>query len=395
MATIVRMSTQGADLANLWNELSDDGDDRTMPGRGMDLSVLAQLKGDKQLGIEIQQDMLELQQTYCSRQTSPRQGLRVLALAAASDIGANTPIDFLLEGSDVQLAVCYILPGKPFPDILPDHDVAIVIAPTTNDGQSALAAIEAISGKWPRALVNHPSGIRKLERDALYKTLRDVPGLVIPQTTRIARAELQRMTLQPPPAPAPRGPYSFPIIVRPVGSHAGVGLERIDNTDEIAGYLQRRPDAEFFWSPFIDYASKDGLFRKYRIVIIGGRPFAVHLGISDEWKVWYASADMAVSVDNRVEEAVFMQFFDEEFGLRHGSALTAVAQRVDLDYVAIDCAETRDGKLLIFEADNCAIVHNIDPVNVFPYKNAQMHKIFDAFIELLERRAGYIKPAAL
>ena len=71
-----------------------------------------------------------------------------------------------------------------------------------------------------------------------------------------------------------------------------------------------------------------------------------------------------------------------------------MAVRIGLDYVAIDCAETKDGALLIFEADNTAIVHDMDPPSVYPYKPAQMQKIFNAFRAMLYRRAGRLEIAA-
>ena len=83
-------------------------------------------------------------------------------------------------------------------------------------------------------------------------------------------------------------------------------------TQASTAYLAGRDEDGFFVSPFIDYSSRDGLFRKYRIAIIGGgRPYAVHMAIAEEWKVWYLNADMALSVPNRLEEATFMQFFDD------------------------------------------------------------------------------------
>jgi hypothetical protein len=39
--------------------------------------------------------------------------------------------------------------------------------------------------------------------------------------------------------------------------------------------------------------------------------------------------------------------------------------------------------LLIFEVDSGAVVHSMDPIAVFPYKQPQMRKIFAAFRELL------------
>ena len=83
-----------------------------------------------------------------------------------------------------------------------------------------------------------------------------------------------------------------------------------------------------------------------------------------------------------------MQAFEETFGRRHARAFAEMAGRVQLDYFLIDCAQTRDGDLLIFEADHCAIVHDMDPVNVYPYKPGAMKTLFDAFGAMLKRRAA-------
>ena len=130
-------------------------------------------------------------------------------------------------------------------------------------------------------------------------------------------------------------------------------------------YLAGR-ETEFFISRFVDYASADGMFRKYRIVMVDGKAYACHMAIAEEWKVWYLNADMALSASHRMEEALFMQAFDRDFAVRHAAALGEMAERIGLDYVAIDCAETKEGALLVFEADNTAIVHDMDPPNVYP-----------------------------
>jgi hypothetical protein len=127
---------------------------------------------------------------------------------------------------------------------------------------------------------------------------------------------------------------------------------------------------------------------------VDGKPFACHMAIADEWKVWYLNADMALSVPHRMEEALFMEGFDDGFAARHADALAQLSARMGLDYVAIDCAETPSGALLVFEADNTAIVHDMDPPSVYPYKSAQMRKIFRAVQAMLYRRAGRIRAAA-
>jgi hypothetical protein len=116
-----------------------------------------------------------------------------------------------------------------------------------------------------------------------------------------------------------------------------------------------------------------------------GKPYACHMAIADRWDIWYLNARMALSEEKRSEEARFMRDFDHGFAFRHRAALADVASRVGLDYFTIDCAENKGGELLIFEADNTAVVHNMDSPDVFPYKAPQMRKIFDAFAAMMQR----------
>jgi glutathione synthase/RimK-type ligase-like ATP-grasp enzyme len=100
---------------------------------------------------------------------------------------------------------------------------------------------------------------------------------------------------------------------------------------------------------------------------------------------------MIESAANRAEEARFMAAFDDDFARRHAQAFHAIAERIGLDYLGIDCGETLDGKLLIFEVDSNMIVHAMDPVEVFPYKQPQMRKVFDAFRQMLANKMKVVQ----
>ena len=239
-----------------------------------------------------------------------------------------------------------------------------------------------------------PQKITALDRDRFYNLLNDISGVAIPMTARLLREELSEIGHDPQDLQDVLPGDTFPLIVRPVGSHAGRGLDKLETPADIEPYLADRPEAEFFLSRFVDYRGDDNLFRKYRIVFIDGRPYACHMAISDQWKIWYLNADMARNAAKRAEEEKFMVEFDEGFAARHSAALAQIAQRVGLDYFAIDCAETKDGKLLVFEGDNSAIVHNMDPPDIFPYKAPQMRKLFDAFVAMLYRHAGRARARA-
>ena len=73
------------------------------------------------------------------------------------------------------------------------------------------------------------------------------------------------------------------------------------------------------------------------------------------------------------------------FAERHKQALQAIYDRTHLEYVCIDCAETQDGELLVFEIDHAMVVHAMDPEDLFPYKQEQIRKLQHAFREFLFR----------
>jgi hypothetical protein len=389
LASLAKSAFDGNDLRPKWRELIGKLLDGTATaGEGLDLALIAQLLGDKQAGLAIQHEVLRSHQLFGTYRHASEPRLKILALAAETDLGSNTPIDFLLEGSAVELMTLYLLPDVELPEPLPDHDIAIVIASDSEDCREALRKIDALSARWPRPLLNPPKLIEKLDRDKLYHLLQGIDGLVIPETLAVDRERLLLISQSAETLDAIASGLAFPIIIRPRGSHAGVGLAKLDNRQAMARYLAERLEATFFVSRFVDYSAEDGQFRKYRIAFVDRQPYAGHMAIADRWDIWYLNAYMSASAAKRLEEETFMRTFDIGFGRRHRSALDALVHRVGLDYFTIDCAETRDGSLLIFEADNTAVVHNMDPPSVFPYKGPQMRKIFDAFVAMLERHVG-------
>src|SRR3954452_22608501 len=131
-AKLTSMAFHGADLRPLLDRMMAKVVAGTASaGDGLDLSLIAQLLGDKQTGLSIQAEVLAFHQLFRSPCAVETPKLRVLALAAAIDMGGNTPIEFLLEESGIELLTLYLLEGidpiEP-PLRLPDHDVAIVIA---------------------------------------------------------------------------------------------------------------------------------------------------------------------------------------------------------------------------------------------------------------------------
>jgi glutathione synthase/RimK-type ligase-like ATP-grasp enzyme len=310
------------------------------------------------------------------------------------DLMSNTPIEFLLEDSDVALDMLYLTPDAPWPENVPEHDVMMVAMAESDANQPMLQRLARYVEDWPRPVINLPSRIAVLTRDGVCAALAGIPGVEMPRTTRTDRASLQSLGMGATPLSALLPGDDFPLIVRPIGSHAGQDLEKIETPAEISGYLDRAQAERFYLSRFVDYRGADGMFRKYRIALIEGQPFVCHFAISSHWMIHYLNAGMAESAEKRAEEAHCMATFDTGFALRHAAALQDIDRRMGLPYLGIDCAETPDGKLLIFEVDNAMIVHAMDAEDMYPYKKPAMRKVFTAFRAMLER-ARHAPGAAL
>lgn len=384
LAKLMRMAYSGCDLAPLGTQLIERAETETGGHALMDLSTVLQLRGNRDLALSMQAQAIETQQIYSPPTAAGQVNIRLLAVMGEGDLMANTPLEFLLENSDVALDIVYVTQDLPLPDNLPEHDVLFVAIAQSDRNMPLLKQIGAAVASWPRPVLNRPERIALMSRNEACLLLKSAPGVEMPSTVRIARQVLQQVADKELPLTGILEDGEFPIIVRPVDSHAGKDLDKIEDTEALFNYLQNMPNDEFYLSRFIDYRGPDGLFRKYRIVLIDGKPFVCHVGISEHWMIHYLNAGMAESAEKRAEEERFMLDFDSGFACKHTEAFRAINERVGLDYLGIDCGETADGKLLIFEVDSCMIIHAIDPVDIFPYKQPQMNKVFSAFRRMLQ-----------
>ncbi len=388
LASLASAAFAGINLAPLGLQLLERAMADPQDGAAlMDLSTILQLNGDRAGAMAAQAQALRVQRLY--RQPPAlvsRDGIRLLAFLAPGDFMANTPLEFLLEGSDVTLDMHYVMPGLPLAHPIPDHDLAFVAVGESDENRPLLREVGELVRSWPRPVLNAPDRITLLSRNGASALLKSAAGIAVPVSVRIGRDLFAQIGDGQTRIDAVLEDGGFPIIARPAASHAGDGLAKLDDGAAIAAYLRQRPEPEFYVAPFIAYHGPDGLFRKYRIALIDGRPLACHMAISQHWMIHYLNAGMRENAERRAEEARFMLDFEGDFARRHETALRALAERVGLDYFGIDCGEMPDGKLLLFEVDVAMIVHAMDPPDLFPYKAPQMRKVRDAFRDMLRRK---------
>ena len=172
IAHLTRLAFSGANLTEIASELLIDcSRNPANAGALMDLSIIEQLKGNMKAGLDYQLSAFHTCQMF--RTGSPKHTrLRLLVLAAPIHMGGNTPIEFLVEQSDIEVITLYVIPGMQLPDPLPDHDLTFIAAP----GDSGITLqflneIHRITPNWPTPVLNRPENITRLERDIISELL--------------------------------------------------------------------------------------------------------------------------------------------------------------------------------------------------------------------------------
>ena len=356
------------DFANLMAEIETEED---LGNKFMRMFFVLQSCGMDEFAQEIQNKAFEHRNVF--RLLSPSNPvIRLLAIVGPGNMVDNAPLDFVLFNQHVQLDFFYVTGEADVWDQIPDHDVAILGLSESTKNIPLLQEIESKRASWPRPFLNNSAGVIRCARDKLTELLKEIPNLVQAHNRRVPYECVREQQL--------------PFLIRPIDTHAGDGFAKIENADSLDAYLTENPSKTYYLSDYIDCSKEDGLFRKFRVALIDKKPYVCHLAISSDWVVHYISARMDLSVEKRSEEETFFKEFDSIFLKKHGQCFTEIAERIDLDYVVLDCAESRDGELVLFEADNAAWIHDIDPPDVYPYKSATMNLAFLAFTTMLKNR---------
>src|ERR1700722_3116702 len=91
------------------------------------------------------------------------------------------------------------------------------------------------------------------------------------------------------------------------------------------------------------------------------------------------------------EEEEFLADYKRVFPAATAQAVREVARRLDLDCGGMDCALTRDGRVLLFEANATMNLQLADSRAEFPYKHLYVPRIGAAVADMVRRRCA---PAA-
>jgi hypothetical protein len=312
---------------------------------------------------------------------------RVLALFAP--FAGNLPTEYLFRDAAYDTDTLALLASGQYDVDALKQDVQVVVNLISDADQAdALLPLAAdLVDRLGRPIINEPRKIQLTARDTVAGLLQGIPDCRVPKVWRQktgADSALASVRAALPP--------SCPILVRPVGTHGGDDLEKIDGAAELAVRLARPTDTDRYLIEYIDYRSPDGYFRKYRFIFVDGQILPYHLAIANDWKVHHDSTDMADHRWMQQEEEAFLGDPAAVFNAGHYQVLRAIQQRIGLEYFGVDCGLDRAGNLVVFEANASMLVH--DDNAEFSYKTPFVHRIKVAFDAMLQKFALFTAAAA-
>jgi hypothetical protein len=123
LAPFLRASIAGQDLRSVTNQMLQRlALDESNPQLLMNLSIAMQCLNHRALGLEFQSAALAIVQTFTLPARMQPAQIRLLMLATHGSLQANTPLDCLLEGSDVALTVHFVNASLDTLADVPEHD---------------------------------------------------------------------------------------------------------------------------------------------------------------------------------------------------------------------------------------------------------------------------------
>jgi tetratricopeptide (TPR) repeat protein len=291
----------------------------------------------------------------------------------------NTPFTYLVEQAPFESNVVSLLEDFDY-DIegLRNHaDVVVNLIADVDQSEALLGPSQALIDRIGKPVINHPRLIVDTSRDSIARRLAQTPHCQVPQTRFFSAAELEAVRsgdVQP--------PLSFPLLARPAGTHGGKDFEKVNDLSRLNGFLARHSEGGLYLTPYVDYRSDDGFFRKYRFIFVNNEILPYHLAIGDSWKVHHATTNMANRPWMQTEEQQFLEDPWQVFGAPQLAALESMRDAIGLDYFGIDCGLDREGAVVMFEVNACMLVHGNN--DTFPYKTAAVERIKKAFHLMLE-----------
>jgi hypothetical protein len=306
--------------------------------------------------------------------------IRLLQLVSSG--GGNIPSGLFLDDTRFLTSVVVADHFDPLTP-LPPHQIIFNAIGDADLCEAALEAATRIAAGARVGVINDPRAVMKTGRIGNAERLRGMAGVRTARTMAMARDVLTG----PDGAGAlAAGGFCFPLLLRSPGYHTGRNFVLVEAAAGLAAAAADLPGEELLAIEYLDARGLDGKARKFRVMMINGKLYPLHLAISREWKVHYFTSDMADEPGHRAEEAGFLENMPAVLGARAMRALTAIQTSLGLDYAGIDFALADDGDLLLFEANATMVIAKPNDDPRWAYRRGAIDRVLEAVVAMLVQR---------
>lgn len=263
---------------------------------------------------------------------------------------------------------------------LPPHALVFNAIGDADVSAADLAAAEAILARTTAPVLNAPARVRTTGRAENARRLAGLPGVHAPLVRTYPRTTLSAETL------AADG-LRFPLLLRSPGFHTGLHFVRVETPADLAAAAAALPGCELTAIEHLDGRGPDGLYRKYRVMMIDGQLYPLHMAASRHWKVHYFSAEMSGEPARQAEEALFLADMAGALGAPAMQSLEAIRDALGLNYGGVDFGLGAAGELLLYEANAVMNIVPPDPSPQWDYRRPACDAALAAARGMLVRRA--------
>lgn len=296
---------------------------------------------------------------------------RLLLLASEEQLGATAAA--WLSDATLSIATLVVERFREGLELPPHHAVFNTITDADRNAAALERAI-TIAARSTVPVVNHPEAVLATARTALAERLRGLPDVIVPATHMFSRQDAIP-------------DVGWPMLLRAPGFHSGQHFLRIERPDDVTEAVARLPGDELLAIEALPSQSSDGLFRKYRMMIVDDKLYPMHAAISNQWKVHFFSAEMTHYPERRAEDEAFLLSPESVLGARALRALHAIRTQLALDYGGIDFGLDPQGRVLVYEANATMTVPPPPSDAQWDYRRAPVARILEATRSMLLSRA--------
>jgi hypothetical protein len=312
------------------------------------------------------------------------EGPPVSVLLLLSAVGGNTPTRQFLDDRVFQTSVVFTEFFDP-KATLPRHQLVFNAVSDADLTAPALATAESVIALSDAPVINRPSAVLATSRANNARRLSLLPGVRTARTTTLPRELLASRGAA---AALARNGLEFPLLVRTPGFHTGRHFRRVDRADDLPAAVSGLPGRDLTVIQYLDTRGPDGQVRKYRVMIIDGELYPLHLAVSTHWKVHYFTAGMAAHPEYRAIEQEFLENMAGVLGPDAMAALRRIQTALGLDYGGVDFGLNGAGEVALFEANATMVVNPPEPDERWAYRRRSVERIYAAVRSMLMKRAG-------